>query len=259
MWLTYNAQSLTRGPDFYGTAVTEVQITSDFQKKSGDNFLCLPPTIHPSAVGYDPSWSSRDLEHQDEAGPSNNAQRFETVCTSDNRPHAQRKAFSRLRAVKSSASLKLKRLDPVKMAYLRTSFIFGFAVLITWIPSSINRLYSLANDGTVIFPLSVASGCVLPLQGVWNAIIYFTTSWGSFKEEMKTLRDRFSRQKKDMRRTTARLESRLDGFSGEHRDTFDRCRIPSVKVAGSNHDLYDLELDECYQGRRSSDHQQSAI
>lgn len=78
--------------------------------------------------------------------------------------------------MKSSASLKLKRLDPVKMAYLRTSFIFAFAVLITWIPSSVNRLYSLSHGGKVSFQLSVASGCVLPLQGVWNAIIFFTTS-----------------------------------------------------------------------------------
>lgn len=62
------------------------------------------------------------------------------------------------------------------MAYLRTSFIFAFAVLITWIPSSVNRLYSLANGGRVSFALSVANGCVLPLQGVWNAIIYLTTS-----------------------------------------------------------------------------------
>jgi hypothetical protein len=84
--------------------------------------------------------------------------------------------FSWLKNVKSSASSKLKRLDPVKMAYLRTSFIFGFAILITWIPSSVNRLYSLTSQGRVNFQLSVASGCVLPLQGVWNALIYFTTS-----------------------------------------------------------------------------------
>lgn len=81
-----------------------------------------------------------------------------------------------LREAKESASLKLKRLDPVKVSYLRTSFIFAFAVLITWIPSSINRLYSLTHDNQVSFGLSLASGCVLPLQGVWNAIIYFSIS-----------------------------------------------------------------------------------
>ncbi len=62
------------------------------------------------------------------------------------------------------------------MAYLRTSFVFAFAVLITWITSSINRLYSITHNGKISFPLSDASGCVLPLQGVWNAIIYLTTS-----------------------------------------------------------------------------------
>lgn len=100
--------------------------------------------------------------------------------------------------MKTQAMSKWRRLDPVKMAYLRTSFIFGFSVLITWIPSSINRLYSLANDGKVSFQLSVASGCVLPLQGVWNAIIYFTTGCGIIKEELdiswSNVRRKFRRQ-----------------------------------------------------------------
>ena len=101
----------------------------------------------------------------------------------------------RLRALKSSASTKLKKLDPVKMAYLRTSFIFGFAVLITWIPSSVNRLYSIANNGRINFPLSAISGSVLPLQGVWNALIYFTTSWKVVGEEMQSAKVRFRNRK----------------------------------------------------------------
>lgn len=100
----------------------------------------------------------------------------QNATVSATKPREPSTLLSRLRRVKSNASLKLKRLDPVKMAYLRTSFIFGFAILITWIPSSVNRLYSLTYHGRVNFQLSVASGCVLPLQGVWNALIYFTTS-----------------------------------------------------------------------------------
>jgi hypothetical protein len=101
---------------------------------------------------------------------------YQNATVSARQPKQPSTVLSRLRHVKSNASLKLKGLDPVKMAYLRTSFIFGFAILITWIPSSVNRLYSLTYHGRVNFQLSVASGCVLPLQGVWNALIYFTTS-----------------------------------------------------------------------------------
>ncbi|EJP69170.1 G-protein coupled receptor [Beauveria bassiana ARSEF 2860] len=56
--------------------------------------------------------------------------------------------------LKETATSRLRRLDPVKMAYLRTSFIFGFTVLVTWIPSSVNRVYSIANDGHINFTLS---------------------------------------------------------------------------------------------------------
>lgn len=103
--------------------------------------------------------------------------------------------LEKLRSIKSSASKKLSKLDPVKMAYLRTSFIFGFAVLITWIPSSVNRLYSIANDGRISFPLSAISGSVLPLQGVWNALIYFTTSWKVVREEVESARIRYRNRK----------------------------------------------------------------
>ena len=171
-------QKLVGRPDVYGTVVTEVQVTCG---ALGPNDLPLasPGTYTHAAstsLGPNPSWTM--LLPQD-APPSRDGQQpqqFETLCTAENRNPPRLTLGDRLRAAMQSASLKLKRLDPVKMAYLRTSFIFAFAVLITWIPSSINRLYSLTNDGKISFPLSVASGCVLPLQGVWNNIIFLTTS-----------------------------------------------------------------------------------
>lgn len=148
--------------------------------------------------------------------------------------------MNRLRQVRSNASLKLRRLDPVKMAYLRTSFIFGFAVLITWIPSSINRLYSLTNGDKISFPLSVASGCVLPLQGVWNALIYFTTSWSTVREEFATLKAKWSGNKvKDGR---VRLESRMGVAKDDCRDTFERPRV--LGTDWTRKGVNDFELEE---------------
>ncbi|KAJ6445046.1 G-protein coupled receptor protein [Purpureocillium lavendulum] len=171
-------QSLTSRGNAYGTVVTEVQITCGTLGSQYDR-PSIPSDAHHSTSATDftfnPSWSA--LLPRD-APPSRDGQtqQFETVCTSDNRQRSPATVLDRLHGVMSRASLKLKRLDPIKMAYLRTSFIFALAVLITWIPSSINRLYSITHDGKISFPLSVASGCVLPLQGVWNAIIYLTTS-----------------------------------------------------------------------------------
>ncbi|KAL6904112.1 hypothetical protein GGI43DRAFT_311105 [Trichoderma evansii] len=168
-------ESLTRRPDHYGTATTEVQITSITPENDCSGLPAIPPGIYahgPYVVSSAPSW----MPLQDRVFDFPEIERRRNAAISASQPKQSSSIFSRLRHIKSNASLKLKRLDPVKMAYLRTSFIFGFAILITWIPSSVNRLYSLTYHGRVNFQLSVASGCVLPLQGVWNALIYFTTS-----------------------------------------------------------------------------------
>ncbi|CAN8099644.1 unnamed protein product [Discula destructiva] len=80
---------------------------------------------------------------------------------------------------------RLKHMDPVKLAYLRTSFVFAISILVTWTPSSINRVYTLIYPNDASFGLNIAAAVVLPLQGVWNAVIYFTTSWKIFREEME--------------------------------------------------------------------------
>lgn len=66
-------------------------------------------------------------------------------------------------------------------SYTKVAMLFFTAMLVTWIPSSANRLYSLAMGGQVSLPLLYMSAFVLPLQGFWNAIIYCTTSWKACK------------------------------------------------------------------------------
>lgn len=70
--------------------------------------------------------------------------------------------------------------DPIKRAYLRTSFLFAISVLVTWIPSSMNRIHSWLA-GSSPFEYHVATAAVLPLQGLWNAIIFFVTSWSTVR------------------------------------------------------------------------------
>ena len=82
---------------------------------------------------------------------------------------------------------KLANLDPIKLAYLRTSFVFAISILVTWTPSSINRVYALVYPMRTSYALNLAGAIVLPLQGLWNAIIFAATSWSTLREEFSEL------------------------------------------------------------------------
>lgn len=80
---------------------------------------------------------------------------------------------------------RFNNMDPVKLAYLRTSFVFAISVFVTWTPSSINRVHDLIYSENASFALNLASAVVLPLQGVWNAVIFFSTSWKALRDEAR--------------------------------------------------------------------------
>jgi len=66
-------------------------------------------------------------------------------------------------------------------SYTKCAILFFTAMLVTWIPSSANRVYSLTRQGKASLPLEYIAAFVLPLQGFWNAIIYVVTSWSACK------------------------------------------------------------------------------
>lgn len=66
-------------------------------------------------------------------------------------------------------------------AYCKYAVLFFLALLITWVPSSANRVYALSMSNQYLFGLTYASSFVLPLQGFWNTVIYITVSWRVFK------------------------------------------------------------------------------
>ncbi|KAI0805552.1 G-protein coupled receptor [Xylaria sp. FL0064] len=66
-------------------------------------------------------------------------------------------------------------------AYTKCAILFFTALLVTWIPSSANRVYSLVHQGQTVVVLEILSAIVLPLQGFWNATIYLVTSWAAVK------------------------------------------------------------------------------
>ncbi|KAL7933104.1 putative G-protein coupled receptor protein [Trichoderma chlorosporum] len=71
--------------------------------------------------------------------------------------------------------------DNAAWSYTKCSLLFFTAMLITWIPSSANRLYSLTHHNAISVPLEFMSVFVLPLQGFWNCLVYITTSWTACK------------------------------------------------------------------------------
>lgn len=79
--------------------------------------------------------------------------------------------------------------------YARVAFLFFIALLITWVPSSVNRVYALARPSVVNFPLNYISSLVFPLQGFWNTIVYIITSQTACRRLWNRLRWRNSGRK----------------------------------------------------------------
>lgn len=79
-------------------------------------------------------------------------------------------------------------LNNAAWSYTKCSILFFTAILITWIPSSANRVYSVVHNKASFVPLEFMSAFVLPLQGFWNAVIYAVTSWGACESLLADLR-----------------------------------------------------------------------
>ncbi|KAA6409340.1 MAG: hypothetical protein FRX48_06893 [Lasallia pustulata] len=78
--------------------------------------------------------------------------------------------------------------DAVALACTKVAFLFFAALLITWVPATVNRAYIFLNGGLASFPLLYMVGLLLPLQGFWNAVIYISTSMSACREMWSTLR-----------------------------------------------------------------------
>ncbi|KAI8962743.1 hypothetical protein F5Y11DRAFT_347256 [Daldinia sp. FL1419] len=110
-----------------------------------------------------------------------------TRITAD--PPPEESLWARIRGNFQRWCNRFNHMDPIKLAYLRTSFVFAISVFVTWTPSSINRVHDLIYAESASFALNLGSAVVLPLQGVWNAIIFFSTTWRSLRQEIRARLD----------------------------------------------------------------------
>ncbi|VUC31758.1 unnamed protein product [Clonostachys rosea] len=199
-----NKHQLSDLPDegFYGTVITEVQIIRSTPSSSGNPSEPKPVHMnHPrtnspassgpcAAVSFGTRGYDRDPDRDcnNERHPAAPGQFFSTVTGPDGAaPHLRRKKKTWAWSM-SSVINSFVIEDEIKRAYLRTSFLFALSVLVTWIPSSMNRIHSwLAGESP--FEYHVATAAVLPLQGLWNAVIFFVTSSRGIKKGWAEMRD----------------------------------------------------------------------
>lgn len=118
----------------------------------------------------------RDIEAK--AGSASNAY---SINISSGRRDGPAPIVAPTNAPQSKPKTKKKASNDAAWAYTKVAVVFFTALLVTWIPSSANRVFSLVHTGQTVVALEILSAIVLPLQGFWNAIIYCVTSWAAVK------------------------------------------------------------------------------
>ncbi|CRG86650.1 Cyclic AMP receptor 2 [Talaromyces islandicus] len=164
-----------------------------------------------NATGQAPSHGHGDLESERISGAAENYARYSvTVERGDSIPmapiHAQDVSVPPASAAGQNARNALN--SAAARAYCKYAVLYFIALLVTWVPSTINRVYSLARPESVNFGLELASAIVLPLQGFWNSIIYLAISW--------SLVTKFFRRDGSRRSYTARLPLNFRQISRKH-------------------------------------------
>lgn len=114
------------------------------------------------------------------------------TTTIDDQSNVQR-STTIVHPVSSANPHRIVDANRATLSYCYTALLFFIALLVTWVPSTVNRVYTLVSPGSPSpFALDFASGLVLPLQGFWNTVIYIVTSLAACKALAADIHDRFS-------------------------------------------------------------------
>ena len=203
------------GDAIYSVRTTEVTVTSEVVDKTDaglhleslgrrTSISAQPPSSH----NDDPSSSNRaysihvtsnsvasarsagdvGLPIQGGAGETADAKPVpENISSFTARPP---QAAARPPRVPNPARRRNHEINNAAWSYTKCAILFFTAILVTWIPSSANRVFSVIHKDEVSVPLEFMSAFVLPLQGFWNAVIYAVTSWSACVNLMHDLRFR---------------------------------------------------------------------
>lgn len=148
---------------FESTVTTEVDVTTHVRRAES------PSSMRRSSDGEMPIYGIESQGGGDYVPYTVNVE----VGPQDKRQNSAPELF-RMRTLTRNAALNEANADA--WLYARVAFLFFCALLISWVPSSTNRVYSLAHPDRLNFGLNYIETLVLPLQGFLNAIVYIITS-----------------------------------------------------------------------------------
>ncbi|KAF2270920.1 family A G protein-coupled receptor-like protein [Lojkania enalia] len=152
----------------------------------------IPPRIaSPSSPRFARvNWGSgaRGIDDIEQIQDDNPASGYKVTVTADHSPLDIEAANARTMSVGQNTA-QVRRTaamdgNTAAWGYFKVAFLMFTALLIVWVPSTINRLQQFADEGHPIFGLNLASALVLPLQGFWNAMVYISTTWPECKRAM---------------------------------------------------------------------------
>ncbi|EPE09683.1 g-protein coupled receptor [Ophiostoma piceae UAMH 11346] len=164
------------------TAVYTVHISASNNRNSyNDVDLQLP--IQSPALNHSQDQSQNQNQNQDSHSfPSLEPQRTHASTANASALAPVATTVSNVQGPRNPATQRLRRkaayeANSAAWSYTKCALLFFTAMLVTWIPSSANRVFSVVHIDKISLPLEYMSAFVLPLQGFWNAIIYVVTSW----------------------------------------------------------------------------------
>lgn len=136
---------------------SKYQVTNEYQVTS--EYATLPLGIMDGACV-----PSRAQNSASSDASSNRKTYSVNITSTRNANSAQRK---------NKATMEANR---AAFGYAKVASLFFVSLLFTWVPSSINRVFSLIHPNAVSVQYAYAAGIVLSLMGFWNAVIYISTS-----------------------------------------------------------------------------------
>jgi hypothetical protein len=158
---------------FVSCKTTEIKITSE---------LADLPTLNASQISFkmDPNGRIQSTQGYDQ---------YSVTIETTPRPGPARPTASAASSHDTTYHHRTAAMEANTAAwsYTKCALLFFASLLITWVPSTVNRVYSLAHPEVVSFPLNYASALVLPLQGWWNFVVYVTTSFPATKALLRKM------------------------------------------------------------------------
>ncbi|KAK7431944.1 hypothetical protein QQZ08_001563 [Neonectria magnoliae] len=218
---------------------TEVHITSEAASKNPEhNTVGLHGRNEPKGCPGTSSTHRPAYSVSISANPDSRDSREDTILSI---PSQFSEGPSTSKSTAPPANAARPSMSQAEWSYAKCSILFFTAMLVTWIPSSSNRVYSVVHNNHSSVVLEFMSAIVLPLQGFWNAAIYILTSWKACKTVFNDVRHfRWSRAAEPVSlervgplRTAVRDHSTDEDHKSESRTQIAGSEVDSVEGSSS--------------------------